>query len=43
MDIKTQIAPKGLEFKPSEFVVSDKYATILTAISYPKKNICHLT
>ena len=36
MDIKTQIAPKGLEFKPSEFVVSDKYATILTAISYPK-------
>jgi len=36
MDIKSQIAPKGLEFKPSEFVVSDKYATILTAISYPK-------
>ncbi len=36
MDIKSQIAPKGLEFKPSEFVISDKYATILTAISYPK-------
>ena len=36
MDIKSQIAPKGLEFKPSEFVVSDKYATVLTAISYPK-------
>ena len=36
MDIKSQIAPKGLEFRPSEFVVSDKYATILTAISYPK-------
>ena len=36
MDIKSQIAPKGLEFKPSEFVVSDKYATILTVISYPK-------
>ena len=36
MDIKSQIAPKGLEFKPSEFVVSDKYACILTAISYPK-------
>lgn len=36
MDIKTQIAPKGLEFKPSSFVVSDKYATILTVISYPK-------
>ena len=36
MDIKTQIAPKGLEFKPSGLVVSDKYSTILTAISYPK-------
>lgn len=36
MDIKTQIAPKGLEFKPSSFVVSDKYCSILTAISYPK-------
>ncbi len=36
MDIKTQIAPKGLEFKPSSFIVSDKYATILTAITYPK-------
>ena len=36
MDIKTQIAPKGLEFKPDGFVSSDKYCTILTAISYPK-------
>ena len=36
IDIKSQIAPKGLEFKPSEFVISDKYATILTVISYPK-------
>ena len=36
MDIKSQIAPKGLEFKPAEFVVSDKYACILTAVSYPK-------
>ena len=36
MDIKTQIAPKGLEFKPDSFVASDKYSTILTAISYPK-------
>ena len=36
MDIKTQIAPKGLEFKPDCFVASDKYSTILTAISYPK-------
>ena len=36
MDIRTQIAPKGLEFKPDSFVASDKYSTILTAISYPK-------
>ena len=36
MNIRDQIAPKGLEFRPSEFVISDKYACILTIISYPK-------
>lgn len=36
MEIRNQIAPKGLEFKSNEFVISDKYATILTIISYPK-------
>lgn len=36
MDVKNQIAPKGLEFKPSEFIISDKYATIMTVVSYPK-------
>ena len=36
MDIKNQVAPKGLEFKSSEFIISDKYATILTAVSFPK-------
>ena len=36
IDIRSEIAPKGLEFKPSEFIISDKYACILTAISYPK-------
>lgn len=36
MNIKKEIAPKGLEFKPSEFIISDKYATILTVVSYPK-------
>ena len=36
MDIKAQIAPKGLEFKPGHFVISDKYACILTTVSYPK-------
>ena len=34
MNIKSQLAPKGLEFKASEFIISDKYATILTVISY---------
>ena len=36
MDIRSQIAPKGLEFKSSSFIISDKYATILTAIGYPR-------
>ncbi len=36
MDIKTQIAPKGLQFRPGDFIISDKYATIMTVISYPK-------
>ena len=36
MDIKSQIAPKGLEFKAADFVISDKYACILTVVSYPK-------
>ena len=36
MNFKTQIAPKGLQFGPSEFHISDKYATILTVISYPR-------
>ncbi len=36
IDIRSQIAPKGLEFKSAEFVISDKYATILSVISYPK-------
>ena len=33
---KSEIAPKGLKFDVNEFMVSDKYATILTVISYPK-------
>ena len=36
MNIRDQIAPKGLEFKPSHFIISDKYATILTVVSFPK-------
>ena len=33
---KSEIAPKGLEFFPSHFVISDKFATVLTVISYPR-------
>ena len=36
MEIKAQVAPKGLHFRASDFVISDKYATILTVVSYPK-------
>ena len=33
---KSEVAPKGLQFNPGDFVVSGKYATILTVVSYPK-------
>ena len=33
---KSEIAPKGLHFNPSDFNISDKYATILTVVSYPR-------
>ena len=37
MNFKAQIAPKGLDFSDtSSFKISDKYATILTVISYPR-------
>jgi hypothetical protein len=36
MNIKSEIAPKGLDFHPNDFMISDKYATILSIISYPK-------
>ena len=36
ISFKSQLAPKGLEFKPSEMVISDKYCTILSVVSYPK-------
>ena len=32
----SQLAPKGLHFSVSDFVISDKYATIMTVVSYPK-------
>lgn len=36
MKFKSEIAPKGIEFHPADFVISDKYATILTVVSYPR-------
>jgi len=36
ISLRSQLAPKGLHFNPSDFYISDKYATILTVISYPK-------
>ena len=35
MSLRKEVAPKGLTFNASEFFISDKYATILTAVSYP--------
>ena len=36
MNLKSEIAPKGIKFDIKEFVISGKNATILTVISYPK-------
>ena len=36
INIKKELAPKGMEIKPAEFVVSDKWCTILTVVSFPK-------
>ena len=36
MSKKSEIAPKGLEFKPTEFTIGGKFCTIMTIISYPK-------
>jgi len=36
MDIRNQIAPKGVQFRTKDFLISDKYARILTIISYPR-------
>ena len=36
INIKKELAPKGMEIRPAEFVVSDKWCTILTVVSFPK-------
>ena len=34
--IKSEVAPKGMYFKPTEFMLGDKYFTIYTIVSYPR-------
>ena len=36
MSIRGELAPKGLSFNASDFFISDKYATILTVVSFPR-------
>lgn len=36
MSLRSEVAPKGLEFRPSDFRISDKYATLISIVSYPK-------
>ena len=36
MKLKSEIAPKGLDFKPTEFLIGNKYSTIMTVVSFPK-------
>ncbi len=33
---KSEIAPKGMEFKPTEFRIGGKYSTIITIVNFPK-------
>lgn len=33
---KSEIAPKGIEFRSGDMVISDKYCCLMTVISYPK-------
>ena len=36
MALKAEVSPKGMQFSPTEFMISGKYATIMTIVSYPK-------
>ena len=36
MSLKSEVAPKGIEFKPTEFIIGGKYSTILTIVTFPK-------
>ena len=34
--LKSELAPKGINFNVNDFIISDMYSTILTIINYPK-------
>lgn len=34
--LKSEIAPKGIYFKPIDFMLGDKYYTIMTIVGYPR-------
>ncbi len=36
MKLKSEVAPKGMEFKPTEFIIGGKYSTIMTVVSFPR-------
>ena len=36
MSLKSEIAPKGIDFRPTEFTISDRQCCIMTVISHPK-------
>ena len=36
MSLKSEIAPKGLQFRPADIIIGDKYTTVMSVISYPK-------
>lgn len=36
MSLKSEIAPKGLNFRTTDFIIGGKHATIFTVVSYPK-------
>ena len=36
LNIKSELAPKGMKFNVTDFIMSGKYCTVFTIISYPK-------
>jgi len=36
MFLKSEVAPKGMSFNPTDFMISGKYSTIMSIVTYPK-------